>query len=373
LVSFHLFDNHPDAPPHDILVCHQNLRRKSAGSMPKPTNLITDVPGLRVGHAHDNQVCSGVTVVLPDQPAVAAVDIRGGGPGTRESDCIALESTVSEVHGLVLSGGSAFGLSAATGVQSWLVEHNRGFDIGGIAIPIVPQAILFDMLNGGDKNWGTSPPYEHLGRKACETAAVDCALGSVGAGFGATTADLRGGLGSASARFENDIWIGALVAVNAVGSVTVGNTGKFWAAPFEVDGEFGGFGAPTTWPKPGDAMHLKGGAAENTTLGIVATNAHLTKTEAHRLAVMAQTGIARAIYPVHTPLDGDAVFALATGQSDAALAEDWTPNRLAMLGAMGADVMARAVARGVYYAAPTPEGWTGPPAWETKFGRAKTA
>ncbi len=342
--------------------------------MPKHSNLITDVAGLRVGNAHDDCAFSGVTVVLPDRPAVAALDIRGGGPGTRESDCIGLEGTVSEVHGLVLSGGSAFGLSAATGVQSWLAERKRGFDVGGIAIPIVPQAILFDMLNGGDKDWGPSPPYEHLGRTACDAAGHDFALGSVGAGFGATTASLRGGLGSASAHFEGDIWIGALVAVNAVGSTTIGETGAFWAAPFEVDGEYGGLVPQAPWPRPTDPPPLKGqpddngSAPENTTLGIVATNAQLTKAEAYRLAVMAQTGLARAIYPVHTPLDGDAVFALATGQSGEPRAAQWSPHRLARLGAVGGDVMARAIARGVYHAAPAPDRWRGPPAWKTKFG-----
>ncbi len=341
--------------------------------MPKPTNLITDIAGLRVGNAHDADVLTGVSVVLPDKPAVAAIDIRGGGPGTRESDCIGLQGSVSEIHGLVLSGGSAFGLSAATGVQSWLRERKRGFEVAGVAIPIVPQAILFDMLNGGDKDWGPSPPYERLARQACDNAGDTFRLGSVGAGFGATTANLRGGLGSASACFEDDIWIGALVAVNAVGSVTVGNTGSFWAAPFEINDEFGGDGPPSPWPRPIHPTPLKGAASENTTLGIIATNAQLTKTQAHRLAVMAQTGLARAIYPVHTPLDGDAVFALATGQSDGPRAASWPADRLALLGTVAGNVMARAIARGVYHAAPQPENWTGPPAWQSKFGGSKSA
>lgn len=340
--------------------------------MPGPRNLITDVAGLRVGNAHDDTILSGVTVLLPDNPSVAAIDVRGGGPGTRESDCIGLQGTVSEIHALVLSGGSAFGLSAASGVQSWLRAQNRGFDVGGVKIPIVPQAILFDMLNGGDKDWGDLPPYEALARQACETASRDFTLGSVGAGLGATTADLRGGLGSASAHFEEDVWVGALVAVNAVGSVCIGGTGSFWAVPFEVDGEFGGRPVPSSWPPMSYPLPLKGGPAENTTLGIIATNAHLTKTQAHRLAVMAQTGLARAIYPVHSPLDGDIVYAVATCQSEVKCGKDFSPDRLAQLGALASAVMARAVARGVYHAQPAPENWTGPPAWQTRYGAARS-
>ena len=326
-------------------------------------NLITDVPGLEVGHADDARLLSGVTVVIPRRPVVAAVDVRGGGPGTRETDALGLPGTVAEVHGLVLSGGSAFGLSAATGVQSYLREHGIGFNVGGQRVPIVPQAILFDLLNGGNKDWGPSPPYERLARAACERLGRDFPLGSIGAGLGATTATLRGGLGSASQVLEHGLVVGALVAANPLGSVTVGGTRHFWAAPFEVAAEFGGLGLPSPWPADATVPRLKGGPLQSTTIAVVATNARLTKSEAHRLAVMAQTGLARAIHPVHSPLDGDVVFALATGE--VALGE---PVRgLTLLGAAAADTLSRAVARGVFEAAAAPSQWTGPPAWCTRF------
>ncbi len=303
-------------------------------------NLITDVAGIRVGNADDDRLCSGVTVLLADRPLVAAADVRGGGPGTRETDAVGLAGTVDEVHAIVLAGGSAFGLSAATGVQSWLAERGIGFPIRSARVPLVPQAVLFDLLNGGDKAWGPSPPYEALGRMACEAASVDFALGSAGAGYGASTARLRGGLGSASQALDRGLVVGALAAVNPVGSPTIGDTAHFWAAPSEVDGEFGGHGFPSALPAGALEPRLKGGPQEATTIAIVATNARLSTREAHRLAIMAQTGLARAIYPVHTPLDGDVVFAIATGE----VALEDRVHGVAELGAAAANVLARAVA-----------------------------
>lgn len=331
-------------------------------------NLITDVGGLVVGSAHDEALVSGVTVLIGEHPLIAAVDVRGGGPGTRETDALSLSGSVDEVHAIVLSGGSAFGLGAATGVQTWLAEQGRGFAVGKARVPIVPQAILFDLNNGGDKAWRGSPPYEALARQACTLAARNFALGSAGAGYGASTATLRGGLGSASQSLDEGLKVGALVAVNAVGTATIGGTGQFWAAPFEQAGEFGGLGFPVAMPADALVPRLKGGAAQSTTLAIVATNARLDKRQAHRLAVMAQTGLARALYPVHTPLDGDVVFAAATG----AVTLDDRIHGLAHLGAAAANALARAVARGVYEAAPAPAAWTGPPAWRTRFGKGGT-
>jgi D-aminopeptidase len=332
------------------------------------TNTISDVLGLKVGHAHSATLCSGVTVLLSDRPFIAAVDVRGGGTGTRETEALSLAGSVDEAHALVLSGGSAFGLSAASGVQNWLAARGVGFVVGSARIPIVPAAILFDLLNGGDKAWGASSPYEALGWSACEAAAKTCNVGSVGAGFGATTANLRGGLGSASIALQGGVVLGALAAVNPVGSVTIGSSRHFWAAPFETGTEFGGHGAPVAWPSDGLEVVLKravvaSSAPQNTTIAIVATNAALTKREAHRLAVMAQTGLARAIYPVHTPLDGDLVFAIATGTVPFAGA----PGELAILGASAANTLARAVARGVYAASPPPRGWAGPPSYHCVF------
>lgn len=333
-------------------------------TMTRCRNLITDVPGLAVGNAHDDLIGTGVSVILPNRPAVAAVDVRGGGPGTRETDAIGLSGTVEEVHGIVLSGGSAFGLSAASGVQTILAARGIGFAIGTARVPIVPQAILFDLLNGGDKSAAGPAVYERLAAEACLRAGTDFELGSTGAGFGATTATLRGGLGSASQVLDGGLIVGALVAVNAAGSVTMGSSRHFWAAPFEQGGEFGAAGYPHGALPDATSIALKGMTGASTTLAIIATNARLTKPQAHRLAVMAQTGLARAIYPVHTPLDGDVVFALATG--DVPLADPALG--LATLGAHAANVMARAIARGVYAAAPAPTGWLGPPAYASLFG-----
>jgi D-aminopeptidase len=327
-------------------------------------NLITDIRGLRVGNAEDLKLASGVTVVLFDEPAVAGVDIRGGGPGSRETPLLEPSATVEQVHALVLSGGSAYGLDAPSGVQAWLRERGRGFPVKDVRIPIVPGAVLFDMLNGGDKGWGRYPPYRELGYAATDAAAEDFALGSAGAGLGATTATLQGGLGSASARTADGITVGALVAVNPVGSVVVGDGPWFWAAPFEQDGEFGGRGFPAKLPAGALRFRTKADAAEgeNTTIAIVATDAALTKAQATRLAVTAQDGLARAIYPVHTPLDGDTVFAAATGAKP--LADP--VGGLAALGALAANVLARAVARGVYAATALP--FPGAlPTWRDKF------
>ena len=329
-------------------------------------NLLTDIAGIRVGHADDASLASGVTTIVFDEPAVAAIDVRGGAPGTREEAALRPESTVQAVHAFVLSGGSAFGLDAAGGVQSWLAEQGRGFRIREAVIPIVPGAICFDLLNGGDKVWGRFPPYRDLGYAAAAAAARDFRLGSVGAGLGATTANFKGGLGSASAVTSGGAIVAALVVVNAVGSVTVGDGPWFWAAPFEVDSEFGGRGMPPAFTPDMLALRLKGGpgasSAENTTIAAVVTDAVLTKAEAKRLAMIAQTGMARAIYPVHAPLDGDTVFVGATCEKplDPLLG-------LTELGAVAANVLTRAIARGVYEATALP--FPGAlPAWKDRFG-----
>lgn len=351
------------APRQDLLEDFSQRGATKAQSMTRGRNLITDVEGLRVGNAHDERAMTGVTVLLSDYPMTAAADVRGGGPGTRETDAIALAGSVSEIHALVLSGGSAFGLSAASGVQTWLAERGIGFAVGSARVPIVPQAILFDLLNGGDKAWRTEPPYVRLARQACDRAGCEFDIGSAGAGFGATSVNLRGGLGSASSFVDDNVVVGAIAAVNPVGSVTVGDTPHFWAAACEHEGEFGGFGLPNPIPDAAHAVRLKGGPMENTTIAAVATNARLSKADCHRLAVMAQAGLARAIYPVHTPLDGDVVFAVSAGSRVIEPAQG-----LARLGAAAGTALARAIARAVYEAAPVPSGWIGPPAWRTRFG-----
>lgn len=308
-------------------------------------NLITDVPGMKVGHAEDLRLASGATVVVFDAPAVASIDVRGGGPGTRESDLLDPGQTVEGIDAITLSGGSAFGLDAASGAQAWLREQGRGFAVRTARVPIVPGAILFDLLNGGDKNWGRFPPYRDFGYAAAASAAADFALGSVGAGTGAATVNCKGGIGSASAKTVDGCMVGALAAVNAVGSVIVDNGPWFWAAPFEVNAEFGGRGLPDPFPQNIKAR-IKGGPAENTTLVVVATDAALTKAQAKRLAIMAQSGLSRAIYPAHSPLDGDVVFAASTGRRP--LADPIVS--LTLLGNAAADVVARAIARGVFAA-----------------------
>ena len=329
-------------------------------------NLLTDIAGVKVGNADDARLASGVTAVLFDKPAVAGIDIRGGAPGTREEAVLRPESTVETVDGFALSGGSALGLDAAGGVQAWLAEQGRGFRVGGAVIPIVPGAICFDLLNGGDKNWGRFPPYRDLAYAAAAAASGDFALGSVGAGMGATTATFKGGLGSASAMTSTGAMVAAIVAVNAVGSVTVGNGPWFWAAPFELNGEFGGRGLPASFTADMLATRLKGGpaasAGENTTIAVVVTDATLTKAQAKRFAMIAQTGMARAIYPVHAPTDGDTVFAAATCEKKIDPVYGLTE-----LGAIAANVLARAIARGVFTATKLP--FAGAlPAWKDRFG-----
>jgi D-aminopeptidase len=311
-----------------------------------PRNLITDIPGIRVGHADDFRAASGVTTILFDVPFAAAVDVRGGGPGTRETDLLDPARTVDAVDAIVLSGGSAFGLDAASGVQAFLRESGRGYAVGTARVPIVPGAILFDLLNGGDKDWGRYPPYRELAYAAAAQASADFALGSVGAGLGATTVNFKGGIGSASATTDAGFTIGALAAVNAAGSVVIDDGPWFWAAPYEQNGEFGGHGLPTTVSPRALSGRTKGSSGQNTTLVVVATDACLSKGQARHLAVMAHDGLARSIHPVHTPLDGDIVFAAAAGRrplGDAVY-------DLTAIGAVAANVVARAIARAVYEA-----------------------
>jgi len=315
-------------------------------------NLITDVAGLRVGQAEDIAARSGVTVLLADEPVTAAADIRGGAPGTR--DVLGLDSIplVDTVDAIVLSGGSAFGLDAPSGVQAFLRERERGFRIapGLPPVPIVSGAIIFDLGNGGNKDWGEEPPYRALGKRAAENAALDFDLGNAGAGLGALAGSYKGGLGSASSVSDDGFTVGALVAVNSVGSPVMPGTDAFWAYPFEQAGEFGGR-APKGPVHAGLDLpsDMKGTVrpATNTTIAIVATDAELTTLELRRVAVMAADGFARALRPVHTPYDGDLVFAVSTARRAPSAPR---PMAVMQLGHMAADCMARAIARGVYEA-----------------------
>ena len=325
---------------------------------PGPRNLITDVPGIKVGQAQDAGVRTGVTLILPDKPAVAACDIRGGGPGTRETDALTADTLVTQADAIVLSGGSVYGLAAADGVAAWLGAQGRGFAMaprpGVPPSPIVPAAILFDLANGGNKAWGLEPPYRKLGIAAAEAAGVVFALGTAGAGYGAMSGRIKGGIGSASIVDDEGFSVGAIVAVNSFGSTLAPDGKSFWAAPFEIEDEFGRFGTSALQADPG-AFWTKAipvAARENTTIACVATDAALTQAEAKRFAQMACAGFARAIRPVFSPFDGDAVFALATGAREMPAQRNAT---LARLGAFAADCLARAIARGVHEASPWPD------------------
>lgn len=311
-------------------------------------NSITDIKGLKVGNAQDDKLKSGVTVVMCDEPMVASVAVHGGGPGTRDTELLSPENTVEKIDALVLSGGSAFGLDAASGVQAYLRENKRGFAVGPVHVPIVPQAILFDLINGGDKDWGKYPPYRELGYDAAQNASLDFDVGSSGAGAGALVASFKGGLGSASIKLDNGITIAALFAVNALGSPLIGSTHHFHAALFEQGNEFGNYGLPSPMPLNADALKIKfreqASSVSNTTIGIIATDASLTKAQAKRLAIAAHDGIARALYPAHTPMDGDLIFSVASGGSGIKPKNaDWID-----LSAHAANVTARAIAKGIY-------------------------
>lgn len=325
-------------------------------------NLLTDVPGLTVGHATDLKLGSGVTAILFDRPATASVTVRGGAPGGRDTGLLDTDMTVQEIDAIVLSGGSAFGLDAAGGVQAFLRGQGRGFLVAGHRVPLVPEAILFDLANGGDKDWGVFSPYRDMGFAAAQAAQPGAfPLGTIGAGTGATTATCKGGLGSASMVTASGYTVAAIVAVNAVGSATLGDGPWFWAAPYEQGEEFGGVGFP---PRPGPAhtaLRMKGVPAPATTIGLVATDAALTKAQAKRLAIMADDGLARAILPAHAPSDGDTVFAAATGHQPLARERD-----LAELGHAATLVMARAIARGVFHATALPHPGA-MPSWRDRF------
>ncbi len=322
-----------------------------------PRNLITDVDGILVGNAQDAALGTGTSVVTSAAPFVAGVHIMGGAPGTRETDLLAPETLVQEVDALCLSGGSGFGLEAGAGVAEGLRAEGRGFLAKGHRIPIVPGAIIMD-LTDANADW-VENPWRRLGRAAFEAAGDTFDIGTAGAGTGATSSTLKGGLGSVSAVMENGATVGALIAANPIGQATVGDTKHFLAAPWEVGDEFGGIGqAPLPWPAP----RTKSGAPVNTVIGVVATDAALTQAQAKRLAMMAHDGIARAVQPAHTPFDGDLIFAASTG----ARPLDDGDVGLLRLGHAAACCVARSIARAIYEATSVPGDER--PAWKDRFG-----
>jgi L-aminopeptidase/D-esterase-like protein len=329
-----------------------------------PRNLITDVPGILVGQAEDHDAVTGTTVVLAEVPAVAAVDVRGGAPGSRETELLGPGTLVERVDAIVLSGGSAFGLDAAAGAMDFLAEHGRGFAVGAARVPIVPAAILFDLNFPTRRQWTGEPPHRRLGYAATAAAAApgkDFALGNAGAGLGAKAGILKGGTGSASQRLADGITVGAIVAVNCAGSVVRPDCGRFWAAELALPGEI-----PRQPAIPGTPLDLDDFSAcgpllagANTTIAVVATDAALDKNSCRRFAMMAQDGLTRAVRPAHTPFDGDTVFALSTGTGPL-----MAPDRLARIGSAAADCLSRAIMRALVAADPL----GGFPGWRQKFG-----
>ncbi len=299
-------------------------------------NSLCDVPGVLVGHASDTENLTGCTAVLFERPAVAGVDVRGSSPATRETDLLNPIGRVNETHALLLTGGSAFGLGAATGVVSFLEEHGVGYDVRVGRVPIVPAAVLFDLAVGSS----TVRPDAAMGYEAASSArSRDFAQGSFGAGTGATVGKvlgmeraMKGGVGSASVALTGGLVVGALAAVNAFGDVLDPETGGTLAGPRRDDGTLG----DTVELLPDAADRLSWG--ESTTLGVIATNARLSRPQVTKIAQMAHDGLARAIQPVHTSVDGDAVFAASVG--DVRTAPD-------VVGAWGARVMQQAILRAV--------------------------
>jgi D-aminopeptidase len=315
---------------------------------PGPKNLITDVPGILVGNSEDCVLKSGVSVLTSLNPMTASYSVIGGAPGTRETDLLEPDKTVHGINAVVLSGGSAFGLDATNGVTEHLRLKGRGFAMGPVNVPIVPTAIIFDLLNGGNKSW-IKNPYPELGRQAIKNASENFYIGSYGAGFGATTGQLKGGLGSASSVLSNGTIVGAVVIVNAMGNTIDPISGKFWAAPFEFEDEYGGYGPPPhaiqgSMLKYSKINAVKEGA--NSTIGIVATNSKITKAEAKRIATSAHDGFSRAIIPSHLPYDGDLIFAVSTGEQDEANSNE----QFAELCHASSVTMSRAIARAIYHA-----------------------
>jgi L-aminopeptidase/D-esterase-like protein len=333
-------------------------------SAPGPTNSLADIAGLAIGCAEDARARTGVTVIVPEARAVAGVDVRGGGPGTRETDALAPENLVDAIDAIVLSGGSVYGLAAADGVAAAMGAGGRGFaliDSPGVPrSPVIPAAILYDLANGGDKAWADAPPYAALGRAAYAARRAHVPLGNAGAGYGAQAGALKGGQGSASIITQDGFSVAALACVNCFGSTTLPHSRVFWAHPFEIDGEFGGV-RPDRGAPPFDAEDWAGAKANpapraNTTIACVAVDAALTPAEAKRVAQMASAGLARAIRPVFAPFDGDVVFALSTAARPCPEPRAFA---VARFGALAADCLARAVARGVFAA----ESLGGAPAW----------
>jgi L-aminopeptidase/D-esterase-like protein len=336
---------------------------------PGPRNTLTDVAGLAVGSADDAHARTGVTVILPERPALACVDVRGGSPGTVNASALGPATVNRDVDGIVLSGGSAFGLVSVTGAAGWLAARGLGRKQGDWPVPLVAGANIGDLGNGGDKRWDcAASPYHDLAKQAADAASPEVRQGNVGVGMGAVSGPFKGGQGSASAFDpETGVTLGALVCVNSAGSVAMPNSPTMWAWHLEQDGELGGQPAPTA--ATGHVFETKHGLNQATTIGVIATDARLPHEHLLRLAQMGQDGYAFALRPIHTPLDGDVLFGLSTALVEAP--DD--PHTLARLGAIAADVVARAVMRAVYEASDLGEHRSYRSAWGHRLRSAGSA
>ncbi len=317
---------------------------------------------LIIGHAHDCAARTGVTVLLPVRgPLTCAVDMRGGGPATRETDAVGPDATLGIAHALVLSGGSVFGLAAADAVAASLSARGTGLALvpDTPPVPIVPAACLYDLNNGGAKDWGETPPYADLARKALADARDTTPNGSAGAGYGAMAGTWRGGFGSVSDTHDG-VTVTAHIAVNSIGSPLMPDGETLWAWPFERNGEFGNRHPGLMNPPPVLPADIKGGGATATCIGAVTVSAPLDRVSLRRIAVMAQDGLARSIRPSHAPFDGDTIFALCPTGSDPQGMSATDPGKTMTFGTLAADCMARAVALGCWDAeegfAPTVRG-----------------
>lgn len=325
--------------------------------MPQPgvRNSLTDIPGVFVGNSENSCIRTGVTVVGFDKAMRCAVDVRGGGPATRETNAVGANATLGIAHAITLSGGSVFGLAAADEIATILSSQKIGVTLaqGVPTVPIIPAASLYDLSNGGDKDWGETPPYRALARDAFSSLSRDMNIGSFGAGYGALAGSIIGGLGSSSLDMGDNSVVASLISVNSIGSAVMPGGNCFWSWPFEFEDEFGGL-KPTPdlfahAPLPADT---KGevSCGQATCIGVVATSVSLDRASLMRVAIMAQDGIARAIRPSHAPFDGDTIFAVCPDEAPRV-----TPIDVMRIGSAAADCVARAVARGVWSATASSE------------------
>lgn len=326
-------------------------------------NLITDVDDILVGNAQNEKIGTGTTVIIPPEGSTASADVRGGAPGTREVGALNPYNLVDTVDAIVLSGGSAWGLESASSAANYIGKSGRGFKTSDNIknVPMVPAAILFDLNNGGDKDWGDNPPYYNLGIEAASQAKEEFELGNAGAGYGSQAGTLKGGLGSASFESDSGLKVGGLFAVNSFGSVVNNETGQFWAACEELNKEYGDRGAPNNLPEDvlsGSKLN-NDLAKSNTTIGVIATNVKLDTRTAKRIAIMAHTGMARAIKPIHSPVDGDVIFVISTNSYD----KELSYREINEIGELGARVCARSISRAVYEA----KSLFDMPSWKEKY------